>query len=160
MSAEALFQLAFPLAVPFWVLMIVLPKWRMTQRVVGSPWIVALPLVAYVLALAPQLVTFFSTVAQPTFDGVQQLFGSPLGTAAVWAHLIAFDVFVGRFLYLDSRQRGISPFLMAPILLFTILLSPVGLLLYLSLRPLLTRGGGTSAPSTTDREQTLAPRAA
>ena len=48
--------------------------------------------------------------------------------------MIAFDLFVGRWAYLDSRERGIPALLMAPVLLLTILLGPVGLLTYLVVR--------------------------
>jgi hypothetical protein len=37
-------------------------------------------------------------------------------------------------MYLDSRERGLHPLLMAPILILTILLSPIGALLYLGVR--------------------------
>jgi len=52
----------------------------------------------------------------------------------VWAHLIAFDLFIGRWMYLDSRSLRISGLVMAPILVLTILLSPFGLTLYLIIR--------------------------
>jgi hypothetical protein len=48
--------------------------------------------------------------------------------------VIAWDLFVGRWIYLDSRQRGLHPLLMAPLLVLTILLSPVGLPVYFLLR--------------------------
>lgn len=147
MSAELAYELAFPLAVPFWALMILLPRWRWTRRVVGSPWIVAVPLVAYVGALLPQFGTFAAAVSSPSYDGVRELFGTPLGAAAIWAHLIAFDLFVGRWMYLDSLERRLHPVLMAPVLVFTILLSPLGLLTYLAVR---TVRSGTAASTGED----------
>jgi ABA4-like protein len=48
--------------------------------------------------------------------------------------MIAFDLFVGRWSWLDSRERGVPALVMAPVLLFTILLGPLGLLVYLALR--------------------------
>lgn len=108
-----MFDLAFPLALPFWAVMILLPRWSWARSLVGSPWIVAAPLVAYGIALAPQLGPFVAAVAQPSFAGVRALFASDLGTAAIWAHLIAFDLFVGRWMYLDACQRGIHPLGMA-----------------------------------------------
>ena len=45
--------------------------------------------------------------------------------------MIAFDLFVGRWACLDSRERGIPALVMAPVLLLTILLGPLGLLVYL-----------------------------
>ena len=37
-------------------------------------------------------------------------------------------------MYLDARERGIHPLLMAPVLVLTILLAPLGLLAYLAVR--------------------------
>jgi hypothetical protein len=131
---EFAFNLAFPLAVPFWALMIVAPTWRWTQRIAGSPLIVLVPLVAYVIAVAPILPEFAAEMVNPSFDGVRDILGSANGTALAWAHLIAFDLFVGRWMYLDSRERRMPALLMAPVLILTILLSPFGLITYLALR--------------------------
>jgi len=131
---ELAFNLAFPLAVPFWALMIVAPHWRWTHRIVGSPLIVLAPLVAYLFAVIPILPEFAAEMVSPDFDGVRDIVGSADGTALVWAHLIAFDLFVGRWMFLDSRERGIPVLLMAPVLVLTILLSPFGLMTYLALR--------------------------
>ena len=73
-------------------------------------------------------------MAGPTPDGVRDLLAVPVGTAAAWAHFIAFDLFVGRWMYLDSRDRGTHPLVMAPLLVLTILFGPLGLLVYLAVR--------------------------
>jgi hypothetical protein len=36
-----LFAVTFPLTVPFWLLMIVLPRWRVTGRVGLAAWLLA-----------------------------------------------------------------------------------------------------------------------
>jgi hypothetical protein len=35
------FSLSFLLVAPFWLLMILVPTWQVTKRLVASPWIVA-----------------------------------------------------------------------------------------------------------------------
>ena len=134
MNAELLFSLAFPLALPFWVLMIVAPGWSWTRRIIGSPLIVVPPALVYALAVLPEFGTVLAAVGNPQLAGVAALLGSPIGAAAGWAHFIAFDLFVGRWCYLDARERGIHPLVMAPVLVLTILLAPLGLLAYLGLR--------------------------
>jgi hypothetical protein len=129
-----LFELTFLLAAPFWALMILLPKWSWTTRIVRSPLIV-LPIVAiYAALIVPDFGAVWAGVSNPTLDGVAELLGSPAGAAAGWAHMIAFDLFVGRWSYLDSRERGIPVLLMAPILVLTIMLGPLGLAAYLAVR--------------------------
>jgi Domain of unknown function (DUF4281) len=131
-----LFALAFPAAVPFWALMILAPGWRRTRQIIGSPLVVLVPLAVYLVAVAPILPGFAAEMLSPDLAGVREIVGSDAGTAVVWAHLIAFDLFVGRWMYLDGRERGVHPLVMAPVLVLTILLSPFGLLTYLAIRPL------------------------
>ncbi len=131
---ERLFDLAFLAAVPFWALMILTPGWSFTRRVTSSPLIVLAPLAVYFATVAPILAPFAAEMLQPDLAGVQSLLSTPRGTATAWGHLIAFDLFIGRWIYLDSRERHIHPLLMAPLLILTILLSPFGLVAYLALR--------------------------
>jgi hypothetical protein len=65
---------------------------------------------------------------------VAALLGTPAGATIGWAHFLAFDLFVGRWAYLDSRERAISAWLMAPVLFFVLMLGPIGFLLYLAVR--------------------------
>ena len=134
MDPQLLFALAFPLAAPFWALMILAPGWSVTRRVVSSPLIVVPPLLVYAAAVLPGLTVFLPAVTSPTAAGVAALLGSPVGAAAGWAHFIGFDLFVGRWCYLDARERGLPALVMAPLLVLTILLGPLGLLTYLIVR--------------------------
>lgn len=136
---QLLFDVTFYLAAPFWALMIVLPGWSVTRRVIASPLIVLPTLVVFTVVVVPQLGEFLAAVSRPTLDGVQGLVSSPEGTAAIWAQVLAWDLFIGRWMYLDSRERRIHPLVMAPLLLVTILISPFGLPAYLALRRPLTR---------------------
>jgi hypothetical protein len=131
---ELAFNLTFPLAVPFWALMILAPHWRWTRTIAGSPLIVLAPLVPYLFAVIPIFPEFAAEMVNPSFDGVREIVSTADGTALVWAHLIAYDLFVGRWMYLDSRERGIPALVMAPVLVLTIVLSPFGLVTYLALR--------------------------
>jgi hypothetical protein len=131
---DALFTLTFLLAAPFWVLIILLPGWQWTWRIAASPLIVVPSLLIYLILVVPNFREVWGAVTAPELTGLQVLLGTPAGAAAAWAHFIAFDLFVGRWMYRDSRARGISAWLMGPVLLFTILLAPLGLLGYFGLR--------------------------
>jgi hypothetical protein len=84
----------------------------------------------------PRLGEIWPAVSRPTLSGVATLLGSPAGASIAWVHFLAFDLFVGRWIYLDSQERGVRAWLMAPILFLTLMLGPVGFLLYLIMRPL------------------------
>ncbi|MEH0826820.1 MULTISPECIES: ABA4-like family protein [unclassified Micromonospora] len=129
-----LFTLTFALVAPFWALMILLPRWSGTVRIISLPLIVLPVLVIYAMVVVPALGEVLPVVTSPTLDGVRDLLGSADGAAAAWAHMVAFDLFAGRWAWLDSRERGVPALVMAPVLLLTILLGPVGLAAYLGLR--------------------------
>lgn len=130
----ALFSLTFAVAAPFWALMILLPGWSWTSRIIRSPWIVAPVLVIYILLVVPAFGAVLPAVTSPSLSGVRDLLGTDVGAAAAWAHMIAFDLFVGRWAWLDSRERGVPAPVMAPVLVLTILLGPIGLAGYLLIR--------------------------
>jgi hypothetical protein len=56
-----------------------------------------------------------------------------------WAHLLAFDLFVGRWAYLDSRQHDISAWIASPLLFFILMAGPLGFLVYLGGRTAVLR---------------------
>ena len=67
------------------------------------------------------------------------LLGSPAGATVGWIHFLAFDLFVGRWAYLDSLERNIHPLVMAPILFLILMFGPLGFLFYLAARAIAAR---------------------
>jgi len=132
--SETLFQVSNILVLPFWLLIIVLPHWRWTKRIFASPWIAAPTALIYVILVLPNVATLLPALAQPTLAGIAALLGTPEAAAIAWAHFLTFDLLTGRWAYLDSRSRKISAWIMAPVLLLTFLLGPLGFLLYLLVR--------------------------
>ncbi|MBM0237785.1 DUF4281 domain-containing protein [Micromonospora sp. ATA32] len=142
----ALFTLTFAVAAPFWALMLLLPHWSWTVRIIRSPLIVLPVLVIYAMLVVPALDDVLPAVLSPTLGGVRDLFSTADGAAAAWAHLIAFDLFVGRWAWLDGRERGVPALIMAPVLVLTILLGPLGLAAYLGVRTRWVRPAVAPAP--------------
>ncbi|MGW4245101.1 ABA4-like family protein [Nocardia sp. NPDC004722] len=138
-----LFTLVFWLAAPFWAAMILAPRHRWTARLLSSPWIAVPPLLVYLAIMLPHFPQFFAAMTRPDLHTLRDILGADWGAAAIWAHLIGFDLFIGRWIYFDSRARSISAWLISPVLFVTILLSPIGLLSYLLLR---SSRVGTDAP--------------
>jgi hypothetical protein len=126
-------------AAPFWTLMIVAPTWRWTQRIMSTPWSATVSLVFWYIFAIPRLLDLLPAVLKPTLAKWQELVADPAALTFTWAQIIAWDLFVGRWMYLDSRERGIHPGIMAPLLALTILLSPIAVPLYLVIRKPLTR---------------------
>jgi Domain of unknown function (DUF4281) len=132
---EIVFQLVSVSVLPFWLLMIVLPHWRVTRWVMQSHLVLApLPLL-YVCLVVPHLGEVLPLLVDPKLADMARFLGTPAAALVGWIHFLAFDLFVGRWIYLDSRARQINAWLMAPILFLTLLLGPCGLLAYLSRIP-------------------------
>lgn len=131
---DQIFQLSNLLVMPFWALMIILPFWRWTQRIIRSPWIAAPAALLYVALVLPQIGGLLAELANPQLAQIAALLGTPAGATIGWVHFLAFDLFVGRWVYLDSRERNLSAWLVSPILFFVLMFGPLGLLLYLLVR--------------------------
>lgn len=131
---ETLFNISGLFVLPFWILMIVAPHWRVTIRILRSPFVIIAPVIAYVILVLPQIGTLLPMVMRPKLSEIAALLGTPEGANLAWMHFLAFDLFVGRWAYLDSRERNISAWLMAPILFFILMLGPLGFLLYIVVR--------------------------
>src|SRR5258707_14282016 len=132
---DFIFRLSNVLVLPYWALMVLLPRWRWTARIMRSPFVSAAPAALYGALVLPRLGKIWPAVSRPTLVGVVALLGSPAGASVAWVHFLAFDLFVGRWIHLDSQERGVSAWLMAPILFLTLMLGPVGFLFYLIVRP-------------------------
>jgi hypothetical protein len=131
---DTAFRFSNFLVLPFWALMILLPRWRWTERIIRSPLVSVAPAALYATLIFPRLGEIWPAVARPTLNGVVALLGSPAGATIAWVHFLAFDLFVGRWIYLDSRERQVNTWLLAPLLFLTLMLGPAGFLLYLVVR--------------------------
>jgi len=131
---ELVFRASNLLALPIWAFMILLPRWWWTARIIRSPLVSAAPAILYAALVLPRLGAIWPAVSRPTLPGVESLLGSPSGATIAWVHFLAFDLFVGRWIYLDGQERRISSWLMAPVLFLTLMLGPAGFLCYLVVR--------------------------
>jgi hypothetical protein len=135
------FELSNLVVLPFWALMVLVPTWSVTRRIIASPWIVAPPALIYLVTLLPVATMVLPEVINPVQARIASLLGTPTGVTLAWAHFVAFDLFVGRWIYCDSRSRVYSAWWVSPLLVLTLLVGPVALLAYLVAR---TAIGGAS----------------
>ncbi|CAM5570250.1 hypothetical protein GCM10010329_83550 [Streptomyces spiroverticillatus] len=129
-----LFDLSFCLAAPFWLLMVLAPRWAWTVRIARSPYTV-LPVLAVYLGMAiPVFPELWATVSSPSLDGFRELMVLANGAGAIWAQVIAWDLLIGQWMFLEARRMGLHPLVTGPLLVFTVLLSPLGVLVLLAVR--------------------------
>ncbi len=132
MSPEQLFSLCTTLALPGWLLLVFLPRWRWSARLVAPVVIPAALGCVYAFLIA----THFGK-SEGDFNslaGVGRLFQNPYNLLAGWIHYLAFDLFVGAWEVRDAQRAGLHHLLVVPCLFLTFFFGPAGLLLYLALR--------------------------
>ena len=141
MNADTVFLICNYGVIPAWLLLALLPQHKITQTVVHSVWIPAILAGFYIWAF---------TSGEPAAEGagfgslqaLALLFQSPTALLAGWIHYLAFDLFIGAWQVRDAGRREINHWLVVPCLFFTLMAGPVGLLLYLLLRFIMTRNTG------------------
>ncbi|MFF3840644.1 ABA4-like family protein [Streptomyces sp. NPDC001930] len=133
-----LFELTFLLAAPVWFLMVFAPAWRITERVAASPLTVLPLLVVWAVLAAPVAPELWTAVSSPDIDTFRDLVALANGAGAIWAQVIAWDLLLGQWMYREARRLAVPPLLMGPLLVLTILLSPLGLPLFLVVRAVWT----------------------
>ena len=134
MNYSNIFFYSHFLVLPFWLLMIIAPNWSWTRRVIASPLIALPPALLYLLLIIPQLIPVLQAVLTFSVAAVAPLLGTPAAATLAWVHFLAIDLLTGRWVYLDSRERGINDWLMGFVLFWVFMLGPIGVLLYLAVR--------------------------
>jgi len=132
MSMDTLFSICNFAVLPFWILLLFAPGWKWTQRIVHT---FMLPMALAVVYLVLAVMNFFGGEGGfGSLEGVMTLFEEPGAVMAGWIHYLVFDLFIGAWEVRDARRLKIPHLAVMPCLVFTFMLGPVGLLLYLILR--------------------------
>ncbi len=137
MFIEYLYNAANLFVLPFWLLMVILPNWGFTRRVMGS----VLPFVplalAYIYCFASSLdPASLESFANPTLSTLAGLFAQEPVMATGWIHFVVMDLFVGRWIYWQGQEKGIFTRHSLALCLFA---GPIGLLSHLITQPLQER---------------------
>lgn len=130
MIIEYLYNGANLFVLPFWLLIVIVPNWSVTRRVMAS----TLPFVPLALAyiycfinsLEPESVESF---ANPTLSAIAALFADEKVMATGWIHFVVMDLFVGRWIYWQGQEKGIFTRHSLALCLFA---GPIGLLSHLA----------------------------
>jgi hypothetical protein len=126
-TLEGLFSACNLIAMAGWILLLAFPSNRRATSVAGT--VIPLSLAAIYLAL-------FALHARGSQGGfsslaaVAQLFDNHWLLLAGWVHYLAFDLFIGPWETRDAVARGVSRLWLAPCLVLTFMLGPIGLLCY------------------------------
>lgn len=139
MNPNLLFRLANNAALIGWIVLIFLPRWRWSARLIAPVLVPALLAVLYSLLVVTQF--GHSPGGFSSLTSVALLFQNRAMLLAGWVHYLAFDLFVGSWEVRDSQAAGIGHYLVVPCLILTFLFGPAGWFLYLLIRSTANRSG-------------------
>jgi Domain of unknown function (DUF4281) len=132
MSNQTLFEYCNLFALLAWLPLIFAPRWQYTQRIVVgimASLLAALYVYLVFTSIQPADMQNFSTL-----QGVMALFTNEKGVLAGWVHYLCFDLMTGFFIVQNAMKNDVKHWFVVPCLLFTFMLGPSGLLLYLVVR--------------------------
>ena len=126
MTIAQLFDLANLFVLPFWVLMIFLPRWGITQKVMESfvPFVLLAGLYIYLFSgtITPESA---QALSNPQLADIAKFFASERIAATGWMHFLVLDLFVGRWIYWEGQRTGVWTVHSLILCLFA---GPIGLL--------------------------------
>jgi len=135
MSYELLFTLANGLAALCWLPLVFAPRSAFTRAYTAA---LIAPL-GFALAYVGLVVVMLATPGEGGMDSLASLrqgFSRDPVLLLAWVHYLSFDMWVGFWEVRDAERLGLSPWLVAPCVVFTFVLGPLGLSSYLLLRGL------------------------
>ncbi|WP_299189185.1 ABA4-like family protein [uncultured Aquimarina sp.] len=133
MTTADTFSIANMIAMPMWILMILLPKWKITRFLIDYkiiPIVLSLIYAFYIF----QAIQIGRGMDFGSLASVMALFTEENAVLAGWVHYLAFDLMVGMWILDQNKKIGIHQLLIAPCLFATFMLGPIGLLLFLIIK--------------------------
>lgn len=133
MTPTEIFSIANLIAVPMWVLMIFLPKWKATRFLIDYKLI---PIVLSILYAIYIVISLKGGAGMDfsSLESVMELFTAEHAVLAGWIHYLAFDILVGMWILDQNRKLGIHHLLIIPCLLGSFILGPIGFLLFMIIK--------------------------
>jgi hypothetical protein len=133
MDLALIFWIAHVPAVTGWLALLILPyDARAITFARGAAVVVAL---GYLLIFLWSGSAGAVLARDYSFHGIGTFFADPRLLLLGWVHYLAFDLWVGTWEAQEGARTGMSRLLIVPALLLTFMLGPIGLLLFLLLRP-------------------------
>ena len=134
---------------PFWMAMLIIPEHDITKKLMQGPWFFLGPIFVWWAATIadPQgLIDFAKDSSNPanTLESLATILGTKAGASAAWAHMVAGDIFVTRWMWKRCMEHNSERWVAATSVFFGVMLMPVGL----ALHAILVRDGSKDTKST------------
>ena len=120
--------------IPFWLMMVLIPNWKITKILVNSVIIPLILAIAYVyviyktILLDESLLQIFQLYLN--LDNLYTLFSIESFLLVFWLHFLALNIFLGSWISSDGIKYGMPRGLVFFPLILVYFAGPVGLVLY------------------------------
>ncbi len=127
MNINLLFSFANYLAMLGWILLIFVPRWKLTKYITAF----GIMLMIAVLYIYLMITSWGATDGGfSSLEQVRLLFENDKSLLAGWVHYLAFDLFLGTWIVHHAQKNSINHFFIIPCLILTFMAGPAGVLLY------------------------------
>ncbi len=121
---------------PFWLAMMINPYSEKTNKLLNKPLFFLGPIIIWflIMLLNPNgLIDFFNSGSHPDgfFAGLAKGLSTKAGVTAMWAHMVAGDIFATRWIWQDNVERKNNIWLLRLSVFFGIMLMPLGVLIHI-----------------------------
>lgn len=133
MTPTDVFSIANMVAMAMWLLMITLPKWKVTRIFIDFKVIPLVLSIVYAIYII-QSILGGDGLDFGSLDSVMTLFTKENAVLAGWVHYLAFDLLIGMWILDQNKTLKVHQLLIAPCLFGTFMLGPIGFLLFIIIR--------------------------
>lgn len=133
MTPADIFSIAGKIALPMWILMFFLPNWKVTRFLIDFkiiPIILSLIYAIYIF----KAIQIGGGMDFGSLESVMKLFTEENAALGGWVHYLAFDLLVGMWILDQNKELKLHQLLIAPCLFATLMLGPVGFLIFSGLK--------------------------
>jgi hypothetical protein len=125
-TVDQIFNGANLFVLPFWILMVFLPNWGITRKVMKSDLPFAILAIAYLYlflnSINPESA---AALSNPQLEDIAEFFSDETIAATGWVHFLVMDLFIGRYIYWQGQETGVWTIHSLLVCLFA---GPIGLL--------------------------------
>ncbi|WP_046744102.1 ABA4-like family protein [Kordia zhangzhouensis] len=133
MTPAEVFKIVGMLAMSMWLLLIFLPKWKVTRFFIDYKIVPIVLSIIYAVYITKAMIAG-GGMDFGSLKSVMQLFTVENAVLAGWIHYLAFDLLVGMWIVNQNKTLKIHPVIIAPCLLGTFMLGPIGFLAFMIIR--------------------------
>lgn len=120
---------------PFWVAMLLNPEKEKTKALMKGPWFFIGPILIWLGIMLSDPKSLITILSNPNssngfIEGLAAGLSTKAGMSATWAHVVAGDIFVTRWIWKRSLKFGAHPWVTRFSVFFGVMLMPIGLIIH------------------------------